>query len=432
MGTPEKMAKPKSLTSLAISNLKPRPKDEPKRYEISDPGCAGLRVVVFPSGQKSYIVRYRFRGVQRKLTLGRCLGQENGEGEPTEAPELATPLSLAAARELATKALRQARSGSDPAAAKAKKRQEQRAAESDTLGAIAQEYLRRKEPQRADNQLRSDLDLLCVTLGRLPVSEITRGQYTRVLDHIADERGPVRSDRTRTSLNRLLNWHASRCDYVNVLGRGGRRTRIAERARTRVLNDDELRAVWVAAEQDTTPFGGYVRFLLLTGTRRNEAGGLHRSELSDGGRTWIIPGSRYKNGRDTLIPLSEAAQKIVASIPQLAGDYVFGATGEHQLNDHTTRKRALDTATAVTGWVLHDLRRTARTLLSRAGISADIAEMCLGHALVGVRGTYDRHRYEAEKRQAFEALAALIEQIVSPKENVVLLAEGRSKTSSVS
>ena len=183
MGTPEKMAKPKSLTPLAISNLKPRPKDEPKRYEISDPGCVGLRVVVFPSGQKSYIVRYRFRGVQRKLTLGRCLGQENGEGDPAEAPELATPLSLAAARELATKALRQARSGSDPAAAKAKKRQEQRAAESDTLGAIAQEYLRRKEPQRADNQLRSDLDLLGVTLGRLHVRELTRGRTTIVISH---------------------------------------------------------------------------------------------------------------------------------------------------------------------------------------------------------------------------------------------------------
>jgi integrase len=78
--------------------------------------------------------------------------------------------------------------------------------------------------------------------------------------------------------------------------------------------------------------------------------------------------------------------------------------------------------------VLHDLRRTSRTLLSRAGISADIAEMCLGHALGGVRGTYDRFAYIDEKRKAFEALAALIEPIVHrPKTAVADLASARSK-----
>jgi hypothetical protein len=112
------MAKP--LTPIAIANLRPRPKDAPKRYEVSDGGCAGLRVVVFPSGKRSFIARFRFRSVQRKLTLGPCLIERNGEGEPDTSPEIDTPLSLAAARELATKALRQARSGSDPAAAKAR------------------------------------------------------------------------------------------------------------------------------------------------------------------------------------------------------------------------------------------------------------------------------------------------------------------------
>ena len=98
------------LTSITIANLKPRP----QRYEVSDSGCAGLRVVVFPSRRKSFIVRFRFRGFQRKLTLGPCLG--GGEqSEPADTPELSTPLSLSAARELATKALRQARAGADPA-----------------------------------------------------------------------------------------------------------------------------------------------------------------------------------------------------------------------------------------------------------------------------------------------------------------------------
>ena len=413
----------KALTPIAIANLRARP----QRYEVSDHGCQGLRVVVFPSRRKSFIVRFRYRGLQRKLTLGPCLvGGE--QGEPTDTPELNTPLSLAAARELATRALRQAKSGNDPAAAKRKRREEELAAESDTLKAISEEYLRRQGPQlRTVGQRVADLALLYPSLGRLPVDQIRRGQYTRVLDHIADRRGPVRADRVLSALKTLLNWHAERSDYVSVLGRGGRRTSTAERARRRVLSDEELQSVWQTAEKLGGPFAGFVRFVLLTATRRSEAGGLRRSELSPDGQTWTIPGARYKSGKDTLIPLSAAAQRIIAAQPML-GDFVFTADGRHALGGFAERKADFDKACGVTGWTIHDLRRTSRTLLSRAGISADIAEMCLGHALGGVRATYDRHSFEKEKRHAFEALAAQIERIVRPPEpKVADIAAARGK-----
>ena len=193
-----------------------------------------------------------------------------------------------------------------------------------------------------------------------------------------------------------------------------------------------LRAVWLAAEQDRTPFGAFVRFTLLTATRRSEGAGLRRSELSDGGILWTIPGKRYKTSyktsRDIVIPLSEAAQDIIVAQPVLAGDFVFSADGSHALTGFSERKNDFDIACGVSGYVLHDLRRTSRTLLSRAGINADIAEMCLGHALGGVRGTYDRFAYVDEKRKAFEALAALIERIVHrPGTAVADLASARSK-----
>ena len=73
----------------------------------------------------------------------------------------------------------------------------------------------------------------------------------------------------------------------------------------------------------------------------------------------------------------------------------------------------------MTGWTLHDLRRTGRSLMSRAGVDADHAERCLGHVIGGVRGTYDRHAYHAEKKRAFEMLAAQIDRIVHPKDNVI-------------
>ena len=78
-------------------------------------------------------------------------------------------------------------------------------------------------------------------------------------------------------------------------------------------------------------------------------------------------------------------------------------------------------------WTLHDLRRTARSLMSRAGVPRDHAERVLGHAIAGVEGVYDRHAYEDEKADALDKLAQLIDRIVNPPDqtNVVPLAGRR-------
>src|SRR5262249_2910423 len=190
------------------------------------------------------------------------------------------------------------------------------------------EFPRHKNTQRTDSQLRADLLLLYKPLGRQPVVQIRRSAYSRELKHIANERGPVRADRVLSALTRLLNWHASNDDdFVSPLIRGMRRTKPKDLARSRVLDDSELRKLCLPAEESPGPFGHYSRVVLLTATRRSEAAGLRRSELSDDGATWTIPGSRYKSGKDTLIPLSKAEQAIVAAQPVLGGDYVFSATG---------------------------------------------------------------------------------------------------------
>ena len=404
---------PKPLTPPSIAALRRKP----TRYEVPDGGCTGLRVVVFPSKHKSYIIRFRFKGLSRKLTLGPCLIEE-GVAEPSTTPKIGTPLSLVGARQLCTTALRDAKAGTDPCAARQRERQEKRGAGIDTLAAIAAEYLRREGPRlRTIDQREADLKLVTDALGRLPVADIKRSQYTHVFDGIANK-GPVRADRVVSALRTLLKWHSKRTDnFISPLVSGRLYSAsTSERARERTLTDDELRAVWLAAEQDKTPFGPYVRFLLLTATRRNEAGGLRRGELSADGSTWLIPAARYKNGKDHVVPLSAAAQAIIAAMP--AGEHVFG--GVRPLSGFNDRKKAFDKACGVSGWTLHDLRRTSRTLLSRAGISADHAERCLGHVIGGVRGVYDRFQYLDEKRQGFDALAALVERIVRPTSGVVV------------
>ena len=98
--------------------------------------------------------------------------------------------------------------------------------------------------------------------------------------------------------------------------------------------------------------------------------------------------------------------------------------GHTPISGFSKFKARFDRGCPVAPWTIHDLRRTARSLMSRAGVAPDHAERCLGHVIPGVRGVYDRHRYEDEMARAYEALAAQIDRIVSPRQNVVELRSG--------
>jgi integrase len=209
------------------------------------------------------------------------------------------------------------------------------------------------------------------------------------------------------------------------------RSNPGERARTRVLTDDEIRAVWRTAEKifsgevAGTPglqmFAKLLQFVLLTGVRRNEAARMDRRERS--GADWLIPAARVKAKRDFLVPLSGAAGRLLDSIPIVGSKDsgpIFTTDGERPLACYTQFKDAFDEKCGVSGWTVHDLRRTARSLMSRAGVPSDHAERAIGHVIGGIRGIYDRYAYRTEKLQAFEALAALIERILNPPEDNVI------------
>jgi len=385
----------KKLTDIAIRNLKPGP----VRLEIADPGARGLYVVVQPSGFKSFAVRYRFGGKPKKLTL-KCT-------------------SLAHARREAADAMYQLEQGTDPGAVKSA----QRTAAKDTFRAIAQQYMRHQASKLRTAQWieRTLARLAFGALGDRPIADIRRSEIVRLLDKIAETNGPVMADRTLAVMSPIFNWHAARSDdFRSPIVRGMKRTSTKERARSRILTDDELCAVWKATGE-LEVFGGFVRFLLTTAARRAEAAKMTWDEIE--GSDWVLPAARNKNGVPLVRPLSEAARAAIDAQHKIVGcPYVFTAKGQRPLNDYVRPKRKIDAASGVSGWTLHDLRRTARSLMSRAGVNADVAEMCLGHSLAGVRGTYDRHSYHTEKKHAFEALAAQIELIVSPpKGNVTPL-----------
>jgi integrase len=136
--------------------------------------------------------------------------------------------------------------------------------------------------------------------------------------------------------------------------------------------------------------------------------------------TWTVPASRAKgrNGRvkDVVRPLSALAASILRSLPEV-GPFVFtqNSCGHLANNYYRWRDGLAKKAGIKKNWTWHDLRRTHRSLASRAGVRPDIGELMLGHAIKGVRGVYDKHLFLDEKRQAYEAVAGLLLEIVTPK-----------------
>ena len=246
-------------------------------------------------------------------------------------------------------------------------------------------------------------------------TSIPRGDVAALLDNIEDMAGPVAADNALKRVSAICTWYASRHDdYASPIVKGMRRSNTKERARDRILTDDELRAVWQAASENGT-FGAFVRLLLLTGQRREKVAAMRWQDVSVDG-VWTIPAEAREKGNANELPLPKAALAIIKAQPHYElNTYVFAGRGGSHYSGYSKGKLALDAKVSIPGWRLHDLRRTARSLMSRAGVRPDISERVLGHAIAGVEGVYDRHSYRDEKAHALKALAGLIDNILRPE-----------------
>jgi integrase len=394
----------KALTDRKLQQLRP----SEKRQEIADGLLRGLYFIVQPSSAKSWAVRYRIHGkTPVKETLGTW---------PT--------MSLKAAREAGRDKILAAKAGRDPRAERIAARAKAEAATANTVRNVCEAYLARESSKlRTGNERRRLFErLVYPAFGGRPIDTITRGELITFLDRVEDEHGTRMADVTLAAIRRVMNWYAVRNEFFrSPVVRGMQRQRLKDTARTRILNDDELRKIWTTATELPGPFPVFLLFLLLTAARRGEAARMTWSEVVEG--DWILPAARNKVKEDLVRPLSEAARALLASLPRFpdGNDFVFTHDGRRAIGAFGRFKAAFDAQSGVAGYVLHDLRRTARSLMSRAGVPTDHAERVLGHVIGGVRGVYDRHEFHAEKKAALEALAGLIERIVNPpEENVVI------------
>jgi integrase len=391
-----------------------------------DDTLKGFGLLVMASGHKSFVFQYRVAKKLRRMKLD----AGNIDTARTQAEVLKGKVATG----------RLLNQPSDPLA-------ERRRAENIDSGkgafkAVTEEWLKRegKNTRSGAHRFKQIERLVFPVIGSQQISDIKRGDIVRLLDAIKDDNGPGMAAFTLKAIRRVMSWHEGRNDdFVTPIHGGMAKTIAKANRRQRTLRDEELRVVWRAAKEDTGPYGALIRFLLLTAARREEAAQMRRSELV--GNDWKIPPERFKTGIEHVVPLSPAAKAIVDKLPKLGkGDLVFTSAGVVPISGFTDRKAAFDAAVLellreqdpdaepLPNWTLHDLRRTARTLMGRARILTDIAERCLGHVKGGERETYDCWEYLDEKREAFEKLAALIEIIIAPKaDNVTSPDKRRAK-----
>ncbi|HEX5865040.1 MAG TPA: hypothetical protein VF014_12430, partial [Casimicrobiaceae bacterium] len=149
----------------------------------------------------------------------------------------------------------------------------------------------------------------------------------------------------------------------------------------RILDDDEIRALWSVADGMGT-FGALVKLLLLTAQRRDKVVTMQWDDLVNG--EWRIPAEHREKSNAGTLRLPQMALDIIQAQPRLADNpFVFAvSTGTGHFNSFTQRKNELDEKLDkmlpdMSSWVIHDLRRTARSLLSRAGVRPDISERVL-------------------------------------------------------
>ncbi len=417
-----------TLTERFIRSPARRPKAG--RKDWPDALVPGLALRVTETDHRSFVMIARYP-LQPKNPTRRALG-DVGE------------ITLEQAREKSRRWLELIGRGVDPKAEEARQRATEQRRQQASIATIAEEYLTREATKLAHSvQARRIIESEFVKRwGVRPAADILPEEAAAAIRAIVKRGAPAQARNAFGHGSRMFGWAIGTHEF-GITASPFASLRAAELVgkktlRNRVLEDHELRAVWRAANGRTDagaiaearrrdvkrqpnqplayPYGPLVRLMILTGQREREVSDMKWSEIDCGNGLWIIPASRMKGNRAHAVPLAPEALALLKALPRfVGGEFVFTTTdGEKPVNGFSKTKERLDKLSGVSGWVLHDLRRTMRTHLSALPIEDRVREHMIAHAQPGLHQVYDRHAYTDEKRRGFELWEARLWRILSP------------------
>ncbi len=421
------------ITKRTVDAAKPRDRD--RFLWDKDPKGFGLKVT--PAGNKVYVLQYRMGGREspvRRFTIGK-------HGSPW------TPDT---ARDEARRLLTEVGKGLDPMAAKRQKRDDAVNLEFERYaGLFIDRYAKANQSRSWEETKRIfDYDLIPAFKGR-SIAGLTRRDVAHTLEEI-DRRAPAVARLAFAILRKLFSWAVGREDIaVSPMADMPAFKPLA--SRDRVLNDIELRAVWLACDKLDHPFGPFVRLLIACGQRLSEVAGMDFAEADFDGAVWTIPAARAKNALAHTVPLNSAALGVLEALgaAKRKRGLVFTTTGETPISGFSKAKKRLDRLALeilqqeavenggkaddvhLAPWRYHDLRRTLATGLQRLGTRLEVTEAVLNHisgSRAGIVGVYQRHNWADEKRAALAAWDAHLTTIITGTgkgANVIALADRR-------
>lgn len=385
------------LSKAIVDALPPSTKD----VVYWDENLPGFGVKVTPKGRKVFIALYRTGGAGsrlRKYTIG-PYGRVTLHGARAEAQKV-----FAARLE-----------GRDPAT---EKREGKRRLTLDKIEDVVESYdNQRLAANRSRREIKRLLERVVVEAWRgRSVHEISKRDVSDLMAD-AERRGtPYATNKLGKVLRAFFRW----CVGRGILDRSpfeGISLPFKEVSRDRVLSDAELVSVIRAARQIGDSYCGIVELLALTGQRREEVARMTWDEVDLDAGLWTLPGIRTKNGKAHFVHLSEPSLNVLRRMPH-RGEFVFTKNGRAPFQDFSTHKLSLDAASGVSGWKLHDLRRTAVSGMARLGVAPHVADRILNHAggtINGVAAVYQRHEFLSERKLALERWGAHITMILAGK-----------------
>jgi integrase len=385
------------LTDTRIRSLKPTG----NRYILWDANGLGIRVGT--SGKKSFVYTYREGAKVRWMTLGNY-----------------PAISLAEAREKHGKALAAREKGLSPADAELEAKREAR--EAPTVAQLADYYIeqyakrQKKSWQEDERQLRKDV---IPHLGHLKARSVRRRDIIDLVEGIADRGAPVMANRTVAVISRMFNFAVER-EIVEATPAAGIKRVHKEQGRQRVLSEEEIRLFWtnLPTTQMTEGVRLALQVMLVTGQRRSEVASATWGEFDLPARWWTIPAVHAKNGLAHRVPLSDPALGLLARVKALSGDSAYLFPSPRGKGPITVRAltRAVDRnieALGIDDFTPHDLRRTVASHMAGLGIPRLVISKILNHMESGITAVYDRHSYDAEKRQALDKWARRLDAILT-------------------
>ena len=431
----------KNLTPTLISGLKPAPEDQ--RYQVMDAQVPGFGVRVTDKGKRTFILRTRYPGnsTPARREIGRC-----------------ADITLTDAREKARKWRSLVAQGIDPAAEEERQRQEILRNQAITFAKVTDDFIRQKlSTERKGKAVERDIrrDLL-PEWSKRPIGSITDTDVLTLIRHKMLS-GKYAARNLFALVKRLFRWAVAQRTYglISAPCEGLQVSAILgemKRSRDRVLSDDEIFAYWRAATRLPYPHGPVYRGLMLTALRVNELADASRPEFYNRDRVWVIPAERMKGknagkkqARAHAVPITDDLLVLLELLPRLnGGPYLFSTTnGESPTWLCSKMKKRLDrrmlrtlralarmrgedpSTIELRPYVVHDVRRTVRSQLSRLKVAEEVREAILAHVRPGIVGVYDQHDYLDEKREALELWALRLREIVNrpvrSHDNVVAL-----------